>query len=173
MTIKIIAFDIDSVLAEIMEPWLDRYNKDYGDNLTQDKIINWEINVFCKPECGHHIFDYLTPDLYDITKPIPGAIEAVRFAKTRGRVIFVTSAAYSPGRKFAWLQDHGFFPKEHDYVECRDKSLIKADIMIDDYEINLAGFEQGILFDQPWNRHATCFRMKGFDFFEPILKEVT
>jgi 5'-nucleotidase len=171
MTTKIIAFDIDSVLAEIMEPWLSRYNKDYDDTLTQEKITNWEIHSFCKPKCSHRIYDYLTPDLYDETKPIPGALQAVHNARRLGRVIFVTSAAYTPGRKFAWLKDNGFFPKEHDYVECRDKSLIKADVMIDDYETNLASFPRGILFDQPWNQHSKLFRICNFDGFEGVLKE--
>lgn len=173
MTTRVIAFDVDGVLADCHTPWLERYNRDYDDNLTLDKITKWDIHSFCKPECNHRIYDYLTPNLYDETKPIPGAIEAVRFARTRGRVIFVTSAAYTPGRKFTWLDDHGFSPREHDYVECRDKNLIKADIMIDDYEVNLIGVENPILFDQPWNRHSKLFRIKGFGFFEPILKEIT
>ena len=167
---KIIAFDVDSVLAEIMVPWLKGYNRDYGDNLTVDQITGWEMTRYVKPECGSKIYGYLTPELYDDTPVIPGAVSAVEMARRYGRVIFVTSAQHTPGRKFFWLNQHGFYVNIKDYVECMDKGLIRADVLVDDYEVNLVEFPKGILFDQPWNRHSNLRRTVGFDNFRELLE---
>ena len=168
---RTILFDIDSVLADIMVPWLEQYNRDYDDDLTKDKILSWDIHQFVKPECGRNIYKYLTPGMYDVTPVIPGAVSSVELARRYGRVIFATSAHFVPGRKLTWLNDNGFFVRDKDYVECLDKGLIRADILIDDYELNLVEFPKGILFDQPWNRHSKLRRTVGFDNFRELLEE--
>ena len=79
---KILALDIDSVLADLMPVWVERYNIDYNDNLTVKKIKDWDMSRFVKPECGKKIFDYLNdPNLYDYVNPIENAWEGVNALK--------------------------------------------------------------------------------------------
>lgn len=159
----IVACDIDGVLADIHQIWLDRYNVDYSDHLTVDRITEWDMSRFVKPECGKKIYDYLDdPSLYDEMPPIEGALEGVLELRRAGhRVVFVTSSVNgASGRKLRWLQDWGFFEtrrkSEPDYVECTDKSLIRADVLIDDYHGNLAVFHgERIQFLQPWNANKS------------------
>lgn len=163
----IIAFDIDDVLADLVPAWLAKYNADYQDTLKRQDITAWDITQFVKPACGTKIYDYLSEDLYDNVQPLPGALDAVRLARKCGKVIFVTSCHPSHmGRKFRWLNNHGFNVTKEEYVECSDKSLILADIMIDDNPVNLEGFhgKEKILYDQPWNRDSSlsCPRLYGF-----------
>lgn len=150
----IIAFDVDDVLADLVPTWLERYNKDYDDNLSPEDITDWDITQFVKTDCGKKIYDYLTPDLYDDIKAIPGALLAVQSARKVGHVIFCTSClGRHAGRKFKWLNDHGFEVKQEDYIECANKGLIKADVLIDDRPKNLIDFQgqYKILMTQYWN----------------------
>jgi 5'(3')-deoxyribonucleotidase len=165
-----IAFDVDGVLADLCTAWLNKYNKDYKDTLTPYDITEWDTAKFVKPECGNKIFEYLVPKLWKSVKPIDGGIECVQFARKNDyRVIFVTSVYKEAGAKYDWLMEHSFFdgiakPKM-DYYEGSDKSLICADMLVDDGLHNLKTFKGfPLVFDQPWNRPTVGYeRAVGFD----------
>ncbi len=154
----IIAIDIDSTLADLTTEWLRCYNQDYGDHLSTGDLKAWSIHTIVKPECGEKIYDYLKDrTFYEPVQPYPGTLEVVRWLRERGhRVIFVTSTPpEGAGCKLFWLRKHGFLPEGHvapDYYECYDKSLIRADLLIDDGYHNVEKFPgSSILFTQPWN----------------------
>jgi len=155
-----IIVDVDGVVADLHSVWLARYNHDWNDCLRIEEITEWELYKFVK--CGKLIYSYLElPDLYDTVEPIPGALKGVEFLRTMGfRVVFVTTG--NRDQKFNWLQKHKFLPptewKDHpDYVCCKDKSLVRARIIIDDnVDTLIAHPAWHILYDQPWNRHATA-----------------
>ena len=148
---KIVAVDCDGVCADLTSEWIiNRYNNDWNDNLKHEDITDWNVHQFVKPECGLKIYDYLQdPSLYDNVIPIEGAINGVFYLKSLGyRVIFVTHSTQGhSGRKFRWLFQHGFIEVEDDYVECKDKSLVNASYLLDDYVVNVNSFRgQGVLF---------------------------
>ena len=61
--------------------------------------------------------------------------------------------------KQLWLNDHFPFIKWKQVIFCGNKSLIKADIMIDDHFKNLDNFEgETVLFLQPHNLNASYHR---------------
>jgi len=68
------------------------------------------------------------------------------------------------GRKFKWLNDYGFQVRPEDYIECTDKSLVVADVLIDDRPANLDTFKgkYKFLIDKPWNQGSQHRRMHGF-----------
>jgi len=170
----VIAFDIDGVLANIHLEWLRRYNRDYKDNLQVEDIKNWDMTQFVVSDCGKDIYKYLTPNLYQNTPVFEGAVDCVTWARIRGRVIFVTTPTPETlGVKYQWLKDNHFSPSIKDYVECGDKGLIKADILIDDYDKNFLDFTgKKLLFDSPWNRGVTIgglIRVKGY---KEVLKNI-
>jgi len=154
-TIKTIAIDIDGVVGDVLTPWLNRYNHHYHDNITPKDISEWDIHKFLKPECGLKIYDYLNdPHLYDDVIPYPDTIQYIeKIKELKYRVVWVTSSpAESSGRKFFWLKEYGFITNRKDYVEMTDKSLIRADVLIDDYFVNIDSFVgKGILFSRYWN----------------------
>lgn len=154
-----IAVDVDEVTADLLSVWLRRYNADYNDTLTQESILSWGIHEFVKPECGDKIYSYLdAPDIYSEVEPIPGAQEGVEILKALGnRVIFVTAGTYQG--KLDWLKRYGFITDKKDFAVCYDKSLIRADVLVDDGEHNFRGFIGGrVLYAQPWNTQAkNCF----------------
>jgi len=161
----IIAFDVDDTLANLVPAWLQAYNQAFDDELVLDNMVDWDVTKFVKPACGKRIFDFLEADLYNNVQPLPDARWAVETAREIARVIFVTSCyPVHMGRKFKWLNDHGFKVSISDYVECTDKSLIRADVLIDDRPANLEAFKGGhkFLIDKPWNRDSEFRRMYGF-----------
>lgn len=167
-----IAVDVDEVVASLIPAWLNAYNGDYNDSLTSDEIISWSIHDFVKPSCGRKIYEYLTPQLYDVVEPVAGALEGILKLRELGhRVLFVTSTPQGcEGAKLAWLKRHGFLSDGGlygdgrvypDYIDCSDKNLIKADLLIDDRIENVLGFSgPAMLFDRPHNRTALVSGIK-------------
>ena len=153
---KIFFVDIDDICALLTPVWLARYNLDYNDTLTEKDLHSWGIWEYVKPECGKLIYTYLNnPHIYDTVLPREGSKEGVNALRNMGfRVVFATSTPMSTaGRKFFWLQEHGFHPESRDYVECEDKSLLLGDFMFDDGFHNVKGFRgMGFLLTRPWNR---------------------
>jgi len=168
-----IAFDIDGVLADVHTPWLKKYNEDYNDDLDIYDIKQWEISKIVKKECGDKILGYLNASIYEETPPIDGALEAVNIAREFGRVIFATQVNFDnctglAGVKYTWLKKHGFDPGYKNYIECNDKGLIRAAMLIDDYEKNLYAFDGiRVIVTQPWNKTVEGFhRIENFENFE-------
>jgi 5'(3')-deoxyribonucleotidase len=152
---KIIALDVDGVIADLGTTWLGMYNKDYDDHLTNKDITRWNTHEFVKPECGVKIYDYLQRrDLYDTVLPFEGAVAAIHKIKTLGfRVIYATVTPVDcMGTKFYWLKKYNLIERVNDYIEVADKSLIRAGYLVDDRPENLDHFKgDKILFAQPWN----------------------
>jgi len=64
----------------------------------------------------------------------------------------------SLGPKYRWLQRHFPFISPTHYVFCGNKSILRADYLIDDQPRNLQRFEgQGLLYTAPHNLNATGF----------------
>jgi 5'-nucleotidase len=129
-----IIVDVDDVVADLLGRWLELYNQDFNDNLRPSDIKLWDLVEFVKPECGARIYDYLDrPDLYDQVEPIPGSLEGVSLLRSRGHQLLFVSAVNHPA-KFGWLCRNGFLERTDTtgYIVASDKSLIRADLIIDD-----------------------------------------
>jgi len=152
---SVIAIDVDGV--NLMEIWLQWYNRDWRDSLTQDDITEWSIENCVKKNCGKEIFDYLKdPHIYKLIEPYDGAIDFVTKLKShKHKIFFVTSSTPEHmGHKYQWLKKLGLVHTTDEYVEAADKSLIYADFLVDDYIKNISDFRGiGILFTQPWNKN--------------------
>jgi 5'(3')-deoxyribonucleotidase len=150
---KTIAVDVDGTIADLEKNWLAWYNRDYNDNV--EFFTEWDTHKLVKSECGFKMYDYLKdPHLYDDVLPIDGAILAIEKLKSLGyRIIYpTTSPIESFGRKYQWLLNYGLITTIKDYIEVNDKSLIRADILVDDRPKNLDDFTgKKILFAQRWN----------------------
>lgn len=155
--------DVDEVVAALHTEWLRRYNRDWGDNLTREDIVDWSMHAFTDPDCGKGIYDYLwDTDLYDRIEPVDGAFEGVSALRELGhRVVFVTASnAETYAQKLRWLQRNGFLSQDElvakrDYCPFGDKGMVRGDAAIDDKPQNLTDHPSSvlkILMDAPWNR---------------------
>jgi len=177
--------DVDGVLANLVTPWLAKYNKDYDDDVKPENLKDWDIHPFLKPECGLKFYDYIEdPKLYDKVKPYTDDAQQT-IAKLREdghRVIFVTTSTLgASGAKFTWLTKWGFIDGNGmgDYVEATDKNLIKADVLIDDrYDNTQKWYNKGqfpILFKQPWNENKTVpyYHTSNWDNVYKIIQSIS
>lgn len=160
----IIACDADGVTCNLHDPWLRRYNEDYGDTMQLHQWTSWNIHELVKPECGKKIYDYLhSPGLYGEVQPIAGALEAIQQLREWGHeIVFTSACSYGmTDQKADWFVRHGFVKDNRpflppEFIPVMDKLKIDADLLIDDRAETVRDWVQkkqrhAIMFEYPWN----------------------
>lgn len=158
---RVVAVDQDQVLADLLTPLLSRYNALYKDSLKPEDIKSWDIDKYTK--CGNAVYDLF--DDYELFRWLPvieHSQEVMKELNKKYDVYVVTSATSikeSLVAKVEWINEHFPFIPDSNIVLCGDKSIIHADIMIDDGIHNLRKFkgERKLLFDAPHNRNNDEF----------------
>lgn len=156
---KRIALDMDEVIADIEPKFLALYERETGQKLTKDELYGKKVYYF---EGAKHIRQFLfDKGFFKDLGVMPDSQEVVAELMEHYDV-FITTAAMEFRNcledKYDWLQEH--FPAIHwkNFVFCGDKSIIGADYMIDDHEMNLKSFSgKGLLFTASHNVEVTEF----------------
>jgi 5'(3')-deoxyribonucleotidase len=157
-----ICVDMDEVMADTLCEYLHRYNQAFDEDVTPEDLAGkglWEIAPQDRQEQLRAFLD--AEDFFENLPLMPGAQEVLRSLSARFEIFIATSAMVVPnslGPKYRWLQRHfPFIPCTH-YVFCGNKSILRADYLIDDLPRNLLHFEgQGLLYSAPHNLTATGF----------------
>ena len=157
-----ICVDMDEVMADTLAEHLRRYNQAFEEEITPDDLAGkglWEVAPLDRQTELRAFLD--AEDFFEDLALMPGAQQVLKGLSVRFEVFIATQAMSVPnslGPKYRWLQRHfSFIPPTH-YVFCGDKSILRADYLIDDLPRNLERFEgQGILFSAPHNLTATGF----------------
>ena len=137
-----IALDFDGPVGNLHPAWYGRYNRDYNDDLTPERVLSWDTHLYVKPECGMKIYSYLSdPTLYDDVPPFEGALEGIKYLRSIGHeILFVTACTKNmTDQKAEWLWRYNvtISPRKggqlpDDLCAIRDKTWIDADLLIDD-----------------------------------------
>ena len=157
-----ICVDMDEVMADTLAEHLRRYNQAFEEEITPDDLAGkglWEVTPLDRQIELRAFLD--AEDFFEDLALMPGAQQVLKGLSARFEIFIATQAMSVPnslGPKYRWLQRHfSFIPPTH-YVFCGDKSILRADYLIDDLPRNLERFEgQGILFTAPHNLTATGF----------------
>lgn len=157
-----ICVDMDEVMADTLAEHLRRYNQAFEEEITPDDLAGkglWEVAPLDRQAELRAFLD--AEDFFEDLALMPGAQQVLKGLSVRFEVFIATQAMSVPnslGPKYRWLQRHfSFIPPTH-YVFCGDKSILRADFLIDDLPRNLERFQgQGILFTAPHNLTATGF----------------
>jgi 5'(3')-deoxyribonucleotidase len=153
---------MDEVMADALGEHLLRYNKHYGERLTTDDLAGkwlWEVVSTDR----HSVLDsYLrSEDFFEVLEVMPESQRVMRRLQTKYEVFIATAAMEVPTsfqQKYRWLAKHFPFISSSNIVYCGDKSILRADYLIDDNPRQLRLFEGvGILFTSPHN-----LRVKGY-----------
>jgi 5'(3')-deoxyribonucleotidase len=162
-----ICIDIDGVLANLISPWIEKYNIEYNDNLKVSDIDVWDWHVKTKKECGEKIYRMLTPDLFENLPVIEYSQDVVERLNKKYEVFIVTAArnANMVSPKARWMKKNFPFIKREKIVYAVDKSICRANFLLDDAPHNLDGFiGTPLLFDAPHNQDETRFeRMNNWN----------
>lgn len=159
---KRVAIDMDEVLADTLAEHIARYNRDHGEAITKAELNGkwlWDIVSIDRHE---RLEGYLrSEDFFEDLPVIADSQRVLRAMVDRYEIFIATSAMEFPnsfGPKYRWLRRHFPFLDPRRFVFCGDKSILKADYLIDDQPRNLQVFTgRGILFTAPHNRNVSGF----------------
>lgn len=170
-----IAIDMDEVMADSLSRHLQLYNDEFGTALCKQDLQGRPLHL-AVPEAHRRRIDEiaLSDGFFWDLDVMPGCQEVIRELTKRYDVFIVTAAMEFPNSflpKHAWLQEHFPFLDIRNVVYCGDKSIVDADIMIDDRIRNLEQFEGvKILFSAPHNLNEKRFlRMNSWAEVQELL----
>lgn len=157
-----ICVDMDEVMADTLSEHLRRYNQEFEESVTPDDLAGkgiWEITPLDRQQQLRAFLD--AEDFFEDLPLMPGAQEVLKDLSRRFDLYIATQAMTVPnslGPKYRWLQRHFPFIPPTNYVFCGNKSILRAEYLIDDLPRNLQRFEgQGLLYSAPHNLMATGF----------------
>lgn len=161
--------DMDGVLADVYQHFIDWHKKETNENLDIKKM-NGILEEDAFPLFKKHVN---TVDFFRTAPAIKNAIKGLEYLNNKYEVVIVSSATEFPNslkEKYEWLKDHCSFISWHQIIFCGSKKYIEGDIMIDDHVKNLRLFEgKRILFSQPHNYYITDQSMTRVSSWEDIM----
>lgn len=157
-----ICVDMDEVMADTLSEHLRRYNEAFDEKIEARELRGkalWDVVGNDRQQQLRAFLD--AEDFFADLDVMPDATEVLQDLAGRFEVFIATQAMSVPnsfGPKYRWLQRHfPFMPPTH-YVFCGDKSILRADYLIDDMPRNLLRFQgTGLLYSAPHNATAEGF----------------
>ncbi len=157
-----ICVDMDEVMADTLAEHLRRYNQTFDEEVRPEDLAGkglWEITPVDRQGQLRAFLD--AEDFFEDLAVMPDAQPVLKDLSARFEIYIATQAMSVPnslGSKYRWLQRHFSFIPPTNYVFCGNKSILRADFLIDDLPRNLLRFEgQGILYTAPHNIKAAGF----------------
>ena len=172
---KVIAVDMDEVIADALGEHLTRYNREFANAhtaaITLDDLRGRRLWQVIPAHLHSTLDNYLRQDdFFRNLAVMPHAQRVLERLQSRYEIFIASAAMEVPTSfvaKYDWLAEHfPFIPTSH-IVFCGDKSILRADFLIDDNPRQLALFHdltnpiaprEGILYSSPTNIHITDYR---------------
>ena len=157
-----ILIDMDEVMADAIQRFLDWYERDFGIRYSKDQLYGTKLQFLVPEEHREIVRNY--PHKKGFFKDLPlieNSLEVIRELNDKYE-IYIASAAmefeYSLPEKYEWLDQHFPFIPWKRRIFCGDKSVLYADVLIDDHDFNLSVFKgRPVLFTAPHNVHETKY----------------
>jgi 5'(3')-deoxyribonucleotidase len=160
--VRRVCVDMDEVMADTLSEHLRRYNQEFDEALTVEDLAGkgiWEVAPVDRQKQVRAFLD--AEDFFEDLPLMPDSQQVLSDLSDRFEIFIATQAMTVPnslGPKYRWLQRHFPFISPTHYVFCGNKSILRADFLIDDLPRNLLRFEgQGLLFTAPHNLEETSF----------------
>ncbi len=163
-----ICVDMDEVIADAVTEHLDRYNRDFNEHITPADLHGKWLWDIVQQDRHPQLERYLrSDDFFAVLGVMPHAPRVLEALGERYEIFIATAAMEVPtsfNAKYAWLGRHFPFIAPSHIVFCGDKSILKADYLIDDNPRQLRRFTgQGILYESPHNVNVTGYpRVKNW-----------
>jgi 5'(3')-deoxyribonucleotidase len=153
---------MDEVMADTLAEHLRRYNQTFDEAVTPQDLAGKGLFEITPVDRRQQLRAFLdAEDFFEDLALMPGAQDVLQQLSSRFDIFIATQAMAVPnslGSKYRWLQRHFPFIPPTRYVFCGDKSILRAEYLIDDLPKNLLRFEgQGLLYTAPHNLTATGF----------------
>lgn len=175
MTKQRIVIDMDDVMAATASKFIKLYNEKNHTNLKESDFLGKKFYEVVNPESYREIHErvYEIGFFRDI-EVMKDAIEVIRKLHEKYEVFIVSAATEFPNslkEKIDWLAEYFPFISWRNIVFCGDKSIVSADVMIDDHEKNLSTFKgRRLMFDAIHNQQIHDYeRVKSWKEIEALL----
>lgn len=168
--------DMDDVLNNFLGYLLKVYNQRNGTNIKRSDIKDWDISQFVDIS----IFDIIKEEGFFERIPEKGkAIKTLKelIKSTKYDVYIVTACTTDTEleQKFKWFEKMLPDFDKNRIIRCKEKEIIRGDVLIDDKLDNLYRCEpymKCVVFDMPHNRDEQRFiRIKNLSEIVPILEK--
>jgi 5'-nucleotidase len=163
-----IAVDMDGVIADTTEQFFLYDEKDFGRRRTLEEITGKPESVSF-PRAKEYVH---TKDFFRTAPVMNGSQNIVSELNKRYEVFIVSAATEFPQslfEKYEWLTEHFAFITWQQIVFCGSKTIVEADIMIDDHFKNLDQFRgTTFLFSQPHNYLQSAGRHRRVNSWKEI-----
>jgi len=161
---------MDGVLADVYPRFFELYEQETGNKKTMGEIIGLK-----EGEAFPELYRWVeTPGFF---RSIPVMADSQRVLKLLNKtyeILVISMATEFPVSltdKQMWINDHFPFISWRQVIFCGNKSLIQADLMIDDHFKNLDHFKgETIIFMQPHNVYNTNHQHKTVSSWSEIEK---
>lgn len=153
----VILVDLDNVLINTGQAWVDMLNERHGTTVKYDDVSKWDVEGFFPTLSRKEIYDPLeSGEVWSRVSLIPGARETLdKLIAEEHEVFIVTASSMNTiGKKWREVISK-FLPmiRQENIIVTHRKDLINGDVLIDDAPFNFDGGDYFcILFDAPHNR---------------------
>lgn len=154
---------MDEVIADTLGEHIERYNERFGERLTKADLTGKWLRDAVAEDRHASLDEWLCEEDFFADLPLMADAQRVLARLQQSHEVFIASAAMevptSFNAKYTWLKKHfPFIPDSH-IVFCGDKSILRAEYLIDDNPRQLRRFAgEGILYSSPHNLLVTEFR---------------
>lgn len=152
-----ILVDLDCVLINTGEVWVDILNEVHGTTVKYDDVNEWDMTKFFPTLSRDEVYEPLSNgSVWSRVSPIPGARDTIERLIADGHEVYIVTASSLNTIGNKWREViQKFFPmiKHNNVIVASNKQMIIADVLIDDAPHNIEGGKYfGILFEAPHNR---------------------
>jgi 5'-nucleotidase len=130
-----IHIDMDGIVADCHQKWIERINKKLKKKFTVADIKDWDIGSLDPSNAGKIYQMIQKPMFFYDLEPLPGSQNAVKALQDMGHdVNFLTSPAspHSAMEKLLWIEKHFPFVNHKNVILTHQKHLVNGDVFIDD-----------------------------------------
>lgn len=163
-----LAVDMDGVLADVYEHFFLYDEKEFGKRRSFEEVNGVEERS-AFPNMMQYVF---TKNFFRTAPVVKDSVEIITELNKVYELFIVSAAMEFPQslpEKLEWLNEHFPFLKWQQVVFCGSKTIVDADIMIDDHFKNLDNFKGStILFSQPHNILKSAGRHKRVESWKEI-----
>ena len=152
-----ILVDLDDVLINTGETWVDVLNERHGTTVKYSDITEWGITKFFPTLTPNEVFEPLSDgSVWSRVSPIDGARDTLEHLMLEGDDVYIVTSSHleTIGKKWTDVIQK-FFPiiDVSKVIVTEHKQMIMGDVLVDDAPFNFYGYPHyfGILFDKPHN----------------------
>lgn len=178
---KVIVTDMDDVLVNLLEHWLEYLNTRYDCNVKCEDVVEWDMSKAYPTLTPEQLYGALSDEeLWKAVTPRKDAIKYLTKLHNEGyKILVATAASYNTikTKLVNALFPYFKFLTYKDIIMIYDKHLLKCSIIIDDYHENLRGSDAvKILVNAPYNKNCDemiyDFRVDGWKEIYQIIHEL-